>query len=64
MIADENTQRSVGSIPSDQIGKVFIVVGQDVHQCLICEGVFTRRAAFEHSMSPCVPRISTNTTRK
>ena len=33
---------------TDQTGKVFIALGQDVRQCLVCEGLFTRRAAFEH----------------
>jgi hypothetical protein len=58
MTADENTQRGVGSIRTDQIGKVFIVVGQELRQCLICEGVFTRQASSEHSMVLCMPVIS------
>jgi hypothetical protein len=47
MTADE--RRGTGSIRTDQIGKVFIVVGQNVRQCLICEGKFTRRSAAEHT---------------
>jgi hypothetical protein len=43
---------------------VFIVVGPDVRECLICQGVFTRRAAFEHSMSPCMPGVSIQTGSK
>jgi hypothetical protein len=32
---------------------VFLVVGQDVRRCLICEQLFTRRAASEHSKAAC-----------
>lgn len=53
MNTDEQTQRETGSIRTDQIGKVFIVVGQDVRRCLICEGVFTRQAASEHAGVVC-----------
>jgi hypothetical protein len=37
------------------IGKIFVALSQDMRQCLICEGVFTRRAASEHSAVPCMP---------
>ena len=33
---------------ADQIGKMFIVVGQE-RQCLILDGLFTRRSAAEHA---------------
>lgn len=49
MTADEQTRRETGSTRSDQIGKVFIVVGPDVRRCLICEQFFTRRASAEHA---------------
>jgi hypothetical protein len=52
---DETTRRETGSTRSDQIGKVFIVVGQDVRKCLICEQFFTRRASAEHAKVPCYP---------
>ena len=45
MTAGEKTQRDAGSIHTDRIGKVFIVVGQNVRKCLVCEQLFTRRAA-------------------
>ena len=47
------TQRDAGSTPTDQIGKVFSVVGQDVRKCLVCEQLFTRRAASEHAKVAC-----------
>jgi hypothetical protein len=54
---DEKTRPGAGSIRGDQLGKIFIVVGENVHECLICEGVFTRQAASEHSAVHCMPRI-------
>jgi hypothetical protein len=53
MTADDKTRRSAGCVRTDQIGKVFIVVGQDVRKCLICEGVFTRQDAAEHAKVGC-----------
>jgi hypothetical protein len=44
------------SIRTDQVGKVFLVVGQNVRKCLICEQLFTRRAASEHAQIVCEPR--------
>jgi hypothetical protein len=35
------------------IGKVFIVVGLDMRQCLICDAVFTRQGAAEHYRAVC-----------
>lgn len=58
MTADEKTRRDTGSTRIDQTGKVFTVVGQDVRQCLICEGVFTRQAASEHAKVVCTWGIS------
>lgn len=58
MTTDKNIQRGAGSVRSDQIGKVFIVVGQDVRQCLICDGVFTRHGAAEHANAGCSPHAT------
>ena len=55
MGSDDKAQRDAGSIHTDQIGKVFIVVGQDVRKCLICEQLLTRRAASEHAKAVCHP---------
>lgn len=54
MTADEQTRRETGSTRSDQIGKVFLVVGRDVRKCLICEGTFTRHGAAEHAKVACM----------
>jgi hypothetical protein len=61
MTADSKTERCPGSIRTDQIGKVFIVVGQDVRKCLVCEEFFTRRAASEHATVLCMPGTNTDT---
>ena len=52
MTTDDQSSRDAAH-RSDQIGKVFIVVGEDVRMCLICEGVFTRRASAEHATVAC-----------
>jgi hypothetical protein len=64
MTADEKTQRDAGSARTDQIGKVFVVVGQGVRQCLVCEQLFTRRTASEHARVVCMPGIGMKTGRK
>jgi hypothetical protein len=53
MTADEKTPRDAGSLHTERIGKVFVAVGQNVRQCLVCEQLFTRRAASEHANVAC-----------
>jgi hypothetical protein len=53
MTADKQTQSGEGSTRTDQIGKVFVCVGKNVRQCLVCEQLFTRRAASEHAKVAC-----------
>jgi hypothetical protein len=57
MTADETTRRGASFTPSDQIGKVFVVLSQDLRQCLICERLFARRASAEHAQVVCSPAI-------
>jgi hypothetical protein len=57
MTADEKTRRDKGSVVTDQVGKVFVVVGQRVRKCLVCEELFTRRASAEHSKVICYPAV-------
>jgi hypothetical protein len=57
MTADEKTQRDAGSIPTDQIGKVFAVLSQGLLECLICGEIFTRQTAAEHAEVDCYPSI-------
>lgn len=58
MTADKTTRRGADFTRTDQIGKVFLVVGQDVRKCLICEQFFTRRASAEHAKVACRPARS------
>jgi len=53
MTADKTTRLGADSTRTDQIGKVFLVVSQDVRKCLVCEQLFTRRASAEHSKVVC-----------
>ena len=55
MTTDEQTRLDTDSTHTDQIGKVFLVVGLDVRRCLVCEQFFTRRASAEHAKVVCFP---------
>jgi hypothetical protein len=59
MTADNTTRLGGDSTCTDQIGKVFLVVGQDVRKCLVCEQFFTRRISAEHAKVVCspIPRV-------
>lgn len=57
-------QKTRRSARTDQVGKVFIVVGQRIRRCLVCEELFTRRAASEHAAVPCVPGTKVQPGRK
>jgi len=64
MAANDKSERGAGCARTDQIGKVFVVVGQRVRKCLVCEQFFTRRAASEHATVPCMPGTNMNPGRK
>jgi hypothetical protein len=64
MAADDKNERYAACTRTDQIGKVFVVVGQRVRKCLVCEELFTRRAASEHAAVPCVPGTRMQPGRK
>lgn len=40
---------------ADQIGKIFFTLSQDMRQCLICDGVFTKQGAAAHNGVACHP---------
>lgn len=54
MTANDQSRRHAAA-SDDQIGKVFIVVGQDMRQCLICDGVFTKQGSAVHADAVCHP---------
>ena len=62
MTADKTTRRGTDSTRTDQIGKVFIVVGQDMRECLVCEQFFSRRSSAKHASVPCYPAHSLRVT--
>ena len=64
MAANDRNERGAGSACTDQVGKVFVVVGQRVRKCLVCEQFFTRRAASEHATVPCMPGTKIQPWRK
>jgi hypothetical protein len=64
MAADDKNERGAASTGIDQVGKVFVVVGQRVRRCLVCEELFTRRAASEHATVPCMPGTRMQPGRK
>ena len=55
MSADKKTRRGADSTRTDEIGKVFIALAQGVRKCLICDGMFTRRASAKHAKVACYP---------
>jgi hypothetical protein len=64
MTADESTRLDADSMHTDQIGKVFVVVGQDVRKCLVCEQFFSRRSSAKHANVPCYPAHSSRAPRR
>jgi hypothetical protein len=49
---------SVAAILIDRIGKVFKVVGPNIGECFLCEGLFTRHVSAEHAKMACYPTRS------
>jgi hypothetical protein len=39
---------------------VFSVLDQEMRQCLICDGVFTRHTAVGHAGTACLPQSSSS----
>jgi hypothetical protein len=64
MAADDKSERGAACADTDQVGKVFIVVGQRVRKCLVCEELFTQRSACEHATVPCMPGANMNLGRR
>jgi hypothetical protein len=56
MTINDQNSRGAAATSADQIGKVFIALAQDVRKCLICDGMFTRQGAAEHSDTVCHSR--------
>ena len=53
MTTNDQSSRGAAATSADEIGIVFIAIAKDLRLCLICDGVFTRKAAAEHSDAVC-----------
>ena len=40
---------------SEQVGKVFLALANDLRQCLVCDRLFTREAGAKHAGATCFP---------
>ena len=56
MTNDNRKTRLATPVRDDQIGKPFLVLGQGIRKCLVCEQLFTRREAPGHATVACYPR--------
>jgi hypothetical protein len=41
---------------TDNVGKSFRVLNENLHLCLICDEVFTRQGGAEHAKRVCYPK--------
>jgi hypothetical protein len=55
-MAEIQQNRSSALPPDDRIAKPFLVLGQGIRRCLVCEELFKRRAASRHATVVCYPR--------
>ncbi len=53
MTTNDQNSRGAATASADEIGKVFVAIAQDLRLYLICEGVFTRQGATEHTGVVC-----------
>jgi len=53
-MSTKNRSRANGT---DQIGKVFVVRGHGLRECLVCGEVFTRSTAPSHAETTCYPAV-------
>ena len=45
------------NLPTDQVGKVFIMFVYGTRRCLVCERLFTRDASRAHAEVSCKPGV-------
>ncbi len=57
MITNDQSSRGAAVTSADEIGKVFVALGQGMRQCLVCGDIFTRQAAPEHAGMVCHPGL-------
>jgi len=52
MITDDQGNNQLAVAHDDHVGKVFVAIGR-MRMCLVCEQLFTRRAASGHAKLAC-----------
>jgi hypothetical protein len=55
-MAIDNPMKTGMAVHDDQIGKPFLVLGQGIRRCLVCDELFTRKEAPAHATVVCYPR--------
>lgn len=58
MIQDGASERFIAPAKDEKVAKIFIVLADDVRQCLICDRMFSRNESFQHSKTICYPAAS------
>jgi len=51
----QNQIRTPSSFADEGYYKVFIVVGENAQKCAVCNQLYTRQEAYEHSKVTCYP---------
>lgn len=56
MIPPHKNTQFPAAFNEEKVGKVFVVVSDNLRGCHICDQLFTREESYEHSMVTCYPR--------
>lgn len=51
----ETSGKQIGMVADERVAKVFVVMGDNMRKCLICEQAFSREGSYEHSTTICYP---------
>ena len=52
----DNPKKPAAVVQSDVVGKPFLVLGQGIRKCLVCEELFSREKAPAHATVVCYPQ--------
>lgn len=55
MVQDGASDSFIAPANDEKVAKIFIVIADDVRQCLICDRMFSRNESFQHSKTICYP---------
>jgi len=62
-MATDTPMKPAAVVQSDVVGKPFLVLGQGIRRCLVCEQLFTRQEAPRHATVACYPRTFESQTQ-